>query len=215
MKNNKGRPKSVEDQKLKEMALQIKTKHKGQKLSFLMLEKETGISRNTWKRRISDYIQELNAPIMQSNEQSDLDIYFPDIEELFSSNNNSKEKIVQELHAIIETLRSVYLENKELKKKAKNINKLETTVQKQKLQLDKLKHQVLHYENLYKTLVVSSAFPHLREEKAIQSNLLDFKKEIVTNTNVAQQHLKKIFADPRNEAQKEDKLKGMFPNLFT
>ncbi|MEO2205029.1 hypothetical protein ABGV42_14945 [Paenibacillus pabuli] len=213
MKNNKGRPKTIEDQKLKEMALQIKTKHKGQKLSFLMLEKETGISRNTWKRRIADYIQELNAPIMQSYEQSDLDIYFPDIEELL--NNNSKEKIVQELHAIIETLHSVYLENKELKRKAKDLNKLETTVQKQKLQIDKLKHQVLHYENLYKTLVVSSAFPHLREEKGMQSNLLDFNKEIYTNTNVEQQHLKKSFADPGSEAQKEDKLKEMFPNLFT
>ncbi|URJ39959.1 hypothetical protein [Paenibacillus polymyxa] len=215
MKNNKGRPKTVEDQKLKEIALQIKTKHKGQKLSFLMLEKETGISRNTWRRRISDYIQELNTPIMQSTEQADVDIYFPDIEEIFSSNNNSKEKIAQELHAIIETLRSLYLENKELKRNAKDISKLETTVQKQKFQLDKLKHQVLHYENLYKTLVVSSAFPHLREEKAIQSNLLDFNKDIYTNANVEQQHLKKTFADPRSEVQKEDKLKEMFPNLFT
>ncbi|MDN4089441.1 hypothetical protein [Paenibacillus polymyxa] len=215
MKNNKGRPKTVGDQTLKEMALQIKTKHKGQKLSFLMLEKETGISRNTWKRRISDYIQELNTPIMQSTDQADVDIYFPDIEEIFSSNNNSKEKIVQELHAIIETLRSLYLENKELKRNAKDISKLETTVQKQKNQLDKLKHQVLHYENVYKTLVVSSAFPHLREGKAIQSNLLDFNKDIYTNTNVEQQHLKKTFADPRSEAQKEDKLKEMFPNLFT
>ncbi|MFD7523276.1 hypothetical protein [Paenibacillus chitinolyticus] len=214
MKNNKGRPKTIEDQNLKEMALQIKTKHKGQKLSFLMLEKETGISRNTWKRRIARYIQELNTPIMQSTEQADEDIFFPDIEELFN-NKNSKENIVQELHAIIETLRSVYLENKELKRKAKDINKLETTVQKQKLQLDKLKHQVLHYENLYKTLVVSSAFPHLREEKAIQSNLLDFNKEIYKNTNVEQQHLKKAFSDPRSEPQKEDKLKEMFPNLFT
>lgn len=215
MKNNKGRPKTVEDQKLKEMALQIKTKCKGQKLSFLMLEKETGISRNTWKRRISDYIQALNTPLIQSTEEVDLDIYFPDIEELFNNKNNSKEKIVQELHAIIESLRSLYLENKELKRNAKNISKLETTIQKQKLQLDKLKHQVLHYESLYKTLVVSSAFPHLREEQSIQSNLLDFKKEIVGNTNIEQQHLKKTFTDSRNEAQKEDKLKEMFPNLFT
>lgn len=52
----KGRPSNYSNAQLKEMALPIKNKFKGQKLTYLLLEKETEIGRNTWSRRIPETI---------------------------------------------------------------------------------------------------------------------------------------------------------------
>ncbi|USK72835.1 hypothetical protein [Peribacillus frigoritolerans] len=43
----KGRPSNYSDEQLKEMLLEIKNKFNGQKLTYLFLEKDTGIGRNT------------------------------------------------------------------------------------------------------------------------------------------------------------------------
>lgn len=215
MTNSKGRPIAVDDQKLKEMAFQVKSKLKGQKVSFLLLEKETGIGRQTWKRRISNYIEELNKPIIQQeNDLMNEDIFLPNIEEVFERNNNNKKKIIQELYSIEETLRAIYLENQELKKNTNRLSKLTALNEQQALKIDRLKSQVLHYENMYKSLAVSSAFPHLSADKDIKNNVLDFKKDVLTNTSIDQRQLQSIFKDTRDESQKEDKLKELFPDLF-
>lgn len=57
-----GRPKKISDEKLKEIALSIKHKNGRKKITFQFLQNETGIGRQTWKRRIEDYINELNKP---------------------------------------------------------------------------------------------------------------------------------------------------------
>ncbi|NOU86743.1 hypothetical protein GC102_13295 [Paenibacillus sp. LMG 31460] len=215
MGNTKGRPKVVDDLTLKEMAFQIKSKLKGQKVSFLLLEKETGIGRQTWKRRISEYINELNKPILfQETELKNEEIYLPNIEEVFERNGNNKKKIIQELYTIEETLRDLYIENQEMKNRTNNFNKQEALIEQYVLQIDMLKRQVLHYENKYKSLTISSVFPHLREENSIVHNVLDFKKDLNESVSIDQKQLKSMFKDTRNETEKEDKLRELFPDLF-
>ncbi|MDG0875562.1 hypothetical protein L3476_05070 [Paenibacillus thiaminolyticus] len=96
----KGRPSNYTDEQLKEMALDIKKKYKGQKLTYLLLEKETGIGRNTWSRRIPETIEKLNNPVPRSIGISERDdVYFPNIEQIFDLYKNDKNKIISEFYS--------------------------------------------------------------------------------------------------------------------
>lgn len=53
-----GRPETHTDAELRELAVNIKYKCKGKKITPTLLEKETGIGRNTWSRRIKSFIEE-------------------------------------------------------------------------------------------------------------------------------------------------------------
>lgn len=111
----KGRPSNYSDEQLKEMALEIKNKFKGQKLTYLFLEKETRIGRNTWCRRIPETI-ELNKPVSRSIGISESDdAYFPNIEQIFEIYKNDKNKIINELYFIETVYFELYNESKNLK----------------------------------------------------------------------------------------------------
>jgi len=55
IKKEPGRPESYTDSELKELAVKIKYKFKGKKITFSLLEQETDIGRNTWSRRLKDF----------------------------------------------------------------------------------------------------------------------------------------------------------------
>lgn len=57
------------DDQLMDLADEIKAKYKGKELTPSLLERETGIGRMTWKRRIDDYLNELNNPWFEIWEQ--------------------------------------------------------------------------------------------------------------------------------------------------
>lgn len=163
----KGRPSNYSDEQLKEMASQIKKKFKGQKLTYLFLENETGIGRNTWSRRISETIDELNKPISRTIglTESD-DVYFPNIEQIFEVYKNDKNKIINELHFIEATFIELYNEAKNLKEE---LNRRKDEGEELKLKNNEirlLREQVKHYEQLYNQLMVSCAFPHLLSKPA-------------------------------------------------
>ncbi|RNC95363.1 hypothetical protein [Lysinibacillus halotolerans] len=79
IKREPGRPQNCTNEELKQLALEIKYKNHGIKLTPSLLEKETSIGRNTWSRRMKDYINELNNPIL-TTPSSEEEIMFPSIE---------------------------------------------------------------------------------------------------------------------------------------
>ena len=51
------------------------------KITPSLLDQETDIGRNTWSRRLKDFLQELNDPILRSIPLNDSDeIFLPNIE---------------------------------------------------------------------------------------------------------------------------------------
>src|SRR5690606_2485217 len=148
MSDNKtiGRPKTISDEKLKEIALAIKHKNYGKKITFQFLQDETGIGRHTWKRRIEDYINELNKPIILPTNATLEDIYFPNIEDIFERHNNDKSKIIHELYSFEQMFRQIYQELSSLKEKMIPLEKLPDIVKKQKEELKLVEQKASHYE---------------------------------------------------------------------
>ncbi|EFV74595.1 hypothetical protein MKY20_24755 [Cytobacillus sp. FSL W8-0315] len=174
----KGRPSNYSDEQLKELALEIKNKFKGKKLTYLFLEKETGIGRNTWSRRISETIEELNKPIARSIGLSDSDdVYFPNIEQIFEIYKNDKNKIINELLFIETAFYDLYNEAINLKEELNRRKVHSEELRKKNDDIRLLREQVKHYEQLYNQLMVSSAFPHLQSQNQIKDNLIRFDKK--------------------------------------
>jgi hypothetical protein len=165
---------------------------KGANLTYKELERRTGIGRNTWSRRISKTIDELNQPILRSSENGEIDsVYFPNIHQLFEVYGKDYNKIIYELEQFQDTFYQMHKEKEEYKQKLEKLNHYETKLKEQEDQIRSLKIQKDHYEKEYKNLLVMSAFPHLREENGITDNLLDFKAHIEKHSNL--DNLKSLF----------------------
>lgn len=182
--NNRGRKSSRTDEELKLIALEIKFKRNSVKLTPSLLERETSIGRNTWSRRILDYINELNNPILTNrylNENED--IVLPSIELLFKKFENNHSELKRELISFEQLFHDTYTELQNFKKKESKFNNINEVNEKLEIKLKKQIKKAAHFEQLYNETVVSSAFIHLVENK--KSKVYKFeKKPLDMNSNL-------------------------------
>ncbi|MEK4244263.1 hypothetical protein MKZ20_02840 [Psychrobacillus sp. FSL K6-2684] len=229
-KVNRGAKKKVSDQELKELALHVKHRLGGIRINPSLLEKETGIGRMTWARRMQDTIDKLNKPVLQTLTLSDKDeVYLPNIENLFEMYGKDKNKLKNELLIIESLVYELYQSLQTSKEKVKKLSKYqeENLTLKEKLQLARDKAN--HYEILYNQITTSSSFSHLQDHIGVKNNLINFKKNIHRNTTLTDldsyfPNVKKIqeieeqeFEQRVKEKQEEnkDRLKQSFGNIFS
>ncbi|WP_419878148.1 hypothetical protein [Brevibacillus centrosporus] len=116
--NTRGKPQEWTDEQLKELALEVKYKNKGIKLTPSLLQKETNVGRNTWSRRMKDFIDELNQPAMRSHNLEDNDtVYLPSIDLIFQKHGKDKQALKNELFNIELTILKQHNELREYKEK--------------------------------------------------------------------------------------------------
>lgn len=218
-KNSRGKPQQYTDEQLKNIAFEVKHKKvKDGKLTYNLLEKHTGISRNTFSRRIADYVKELNSPILRPLELTDRDtVYFPNIEYLFEKWRGNEPKLIEELHEVEMLFFDIYNELQEYKKKGENEEKTNETLTKLKEQVETYKNKAEFYENAYKKVVVSSTFGEKREEMNIANKIINFKNnEEDTDLSNLNKKIEKVqkSLDETVKAKKVDNFKSRFSNLF-
>jgi len=168
------------DEQLMDLADEIKAKYKGKELTPSLLERETGIGRMTWKRRIDDYLRELNKPLVRDmGTNADDMILFPSIETIFTRHGYDVEshvKLVNALHELELLIQDLYKEKQQYKEQMKKYEQIKGSFEDQNKKIHDLKSQKSHYENLYNKLVVSSLEPHLRKEQGISSDIINFNE---------------------------------------
>ncbi|OXS59974.1 hypothetical protein B1A99_10630 [Cohnella sp. CIP 111063] len=168
------------DEQLMDLADEIKAKYKGKELTPSLLERETGIGRMTWKRRIDDYLRELNKPLVRDmGTNTDDMILFPSIEAIFTRHGYDVEshvKLVNALHELELLIQDLYKEKQQYKEQMKKYEQIKDSFEEQNKKIQDLKSQKSHYENLYNKLVVSSLEPHLRKEMGISSDIINFNE---------------------------------------
>ncbi|PEI85913.1 MULTISPECIES: hypothetical protein [Bacillus cereus group] len=223
---NSGRPRIFTDQELKELALEVKNRLGHVHLTYSLLEKETSIGRNTWKRRLEKTIAELNKPIYRTiGVNEDDEVYFPNIEQIFEIYKGNTTKIINTLHEFETMFIKLYEELHILKKDEQKVIHIKQIAAEKDSQIKKLKIQVEHYKNLYDQLTISSSFPHLQEKTRLKDNLLDFNANIdknssLTNFKTLFNTSKNVSKDPIELSENSDleepinKLQEMFPNFF-
>jgi uncharacterized protein YdiU (UPF0061 family) len=216
----RGPKEKLSDQQMKELALKIKNKFKHQQLTYSLLERETGIGRNSWMRRIKEYIDDLNSPITRSIGLSEGDeVYFPNIENLFEVYGQNKQKIINELHQFELLFQDMYKERHFLREKLKKLEEFSAKIEEYKNEMSRLKQQVRHYKNMYEKMAVSSVEPHLRQEYGLENNVIEFSSK--HHKSVGLKNLKDHFPPLDEIDQKQDKrsnnineLQNQFPDLF-
>ncbi|MFL0373053.1 hypothetical protein ACH0BY_03980 [Paenibacillus amylolyticus] len=216
-RTGKGRPSNYTDKQLKEIALDIKKKFKGKKLTYLLLEKETGIGRNTWSRRIPDTLETLNNPVSVSVGISENDdVYFPNIEQIFDYYKNDKNKIINELYFIETAFHELYSKVNTLKKELNQRKDYSAELKMKNDEIRLLQSQVRHYEQLYNQQMVSSVFSHLHSQNQVKHNLIQFDKN--NRKHVSLEELETFFETEGSDLSETNsslsKMEDKYRNIF-
>lgn len=217
-----GAPPKISDKDLREIALKIKHKLKGQMLTYSLLEKHSGIGRNTWSRRMKEEISSLNAPFTRPIELKDAEnVYFPQIDEMIELHNGDMKKIKNELYEYEQMYVKLYDENEKNKIALKKFSEQSEQMKVLQEQISFWKDKASIYEKLYKDAVIHSAVPHLSDKHNLSQNLLDFNrfpKENATITNLSsfyppKDNVSENGIENLDNKSSHDKLKQLFPNL--
>ncbi|WP_261377414.1 hypothetical protein [Bacillus paramycoides] len=188
VKTKRGKPQQWSDEDLKQIALEVKYKQPNRKLTSLLLEKETGIGRNTWSRRMKEFINHLNSPVHIPKLDESGIITIPSVEELFLKYGANTTELKNEIAKLLNIISDLYTDTKKLATLEEATQKMKLETEQLKEQLSKVTVQKAHYETLYNQIVAESYFPHLygQSEKLKQANV---KAEVITLPNQISQVL--------------------------
>lgn len=178
----RGKPQQWSDQALRNVALNFRLENPDKKLSPFLLERETGVGRNVWSRRMKDYIEELNLPVSQeiiklnSNE-----LVFPSVQLILDYCAGDEIKLKNELFKLQSLFMQTYSKLIKAQEKERSYDALENQMQTLKQKLNNTLEQKKHYENLYLEIVATSAYPSnfnrspLLKKHNITESLIDFE----------------------------------------
>ncbi|MEC3466349.1 hypothetical protein [Bacillus tropicus] len=188
VKTKRGKPQQWSDEDLKQIALEVKYKQPNRKLTSLLLEKETGIGRNTWSRRMKEFINHLNSPVHIPKLDESGIITIPSVEELFLKYGANTTELKNEIAKLLNIISDLYTDVKKLAILEESVPKMQLEILKLKEQLSKVTAQRTHYETLYNQIVAESYFPHLygHSEKLKQANV---KARVISLPNQTSQVL--------------------------
>ncbi|MGR6002509.1 hypothetical protein ACT7C0_06520 [Bacillus cereus] len=178
----RGKPQKWSDEDLKQIALEVKYKRPNRKVTSLLLEKETGIGRNTWSRRMKEFINHLNSPIYIPKLDESGIITIPSVEELFLKYGANTTELKNEIAKLLNIISDLYTDAKKLATLEETVPKMQLEIKQLKEQLSKVTVQKTHYEILYNQIIAESYFPHLygQSKKLKQAKV---KAEVITLPN--------------------------------
>lgn len=149
------RPQKYSDYELRNVLMSVSMNNK-KKITPSLLEKETGIKRHIWLRRMKKEIELVNKSTIFYNDDSLNDLPIPNIVNIIDKYYEDKEKLINELVWYNEKLGDAYskiLENKKLMSEIKNLNEI---LQEKDLEINELKKKCKHFETLYLELETRS-----------------------------------------------------------
>ncbi|MDW0115309.1 hypothetical protein QT711_19345 [Sporosarcina saromensis] len=177
---SRGRPKEWTNEELKQLALETKYKCHGKKLTPSLLEKETKVGRNTWTRRLKDYIDELNEPVIAAIPlSSSNETILPSVDLIFKKYDKNELALKNELLDLEILLYDFYKELQEYKEKEERYQNGQAEVQSLKDEVAKQRKRAAHYEQLYNNIVVSSVYPHLQGIQDSQIGKLNITEKLI------------------------------------
>ncbi|BDH61472.1 hypothetical protein MTP04_16020 [Lysinibacillus sp. PLM2] len=191
------------DSELKKILLEYSNKNTGV-IKYLGLEKETGISRKTWKRRMEETINNLNRKVITShNNVGSGEIPYPNFDLIIDRFLNDEKGLREALYHIQEVFIKNIEENNKLSdqvmKKDKRIDELTHEIEKLKRNLYEKKQEVNHYEKL----MIESTNPSVRKRKGISNNLIEiseFKKESAASLDL-EKEFPELFGDLDDDSE--------------
>ena len=169
------RPQKYTDDFLKEKIVEIKVQYNYQKITPTILEKETGIERTVWIKRMKAFLEEVNKP---SNMSIDFDNSFnvlPNIGEVVMANLDNKKKLLEILDSYNILMHKMWEKASMTEEALKQIEDLKATIFELEERNKRLEEEKNHYEKQYFNVTVSSTNITQRQEQGLK-NVLDLNK---------------------------------------
>lgn len=180
MKERKGRPATITDEQLKQLLMDyaINNHHKG-KITYLALEKATGVKRHVWSRRMSSEIEKLNNSELAINGDKFEEIPLPNVLDTIEKYFGNKEELIKAFVGYNDYIQSLWSKALSQQKTEDKVIKLEKSIEELQEEIKYLKENRDYYKSEYEKLSVESTYAHKRDEKKIDNVInIDNKEKI-------------------------------------
>lgn len=180
MTKKAGRPKRYSTEEMKKLLMNFVEENPNSKITYVDLEKATGIGRNTWARNMKVEIQKINEPFPVSNslEQEEKLLPLPNILELVKYHYSNQNKLFEILGHVNKSMQNLYIQAKRVQEIEQENQQLKLRVQilreeNQNYQetVNGLKEEVKHYSQAYRNIAATSTYG----DKGLK-NVFQFKK---------------------------------------
>src|SRR5690625_4342005 len=196
-----GRPKSYSEKDLKELLSEYRKKHQGT-IALSALEKETGISRKTWKRRMGNVIEELNQIItLQHSQVGDVELPLPNVDLIFDKFSDDPRGLRDAFFHLNEVIFKFYEENIDLQETVDKMNKQESKLNNIIETIEKTNHNRSNVVASNEKPMEESMNPSIRRSRGIKENLIKINKH--NKESATSLEIDKEFPELFNDIDKE------------
>lgn len=196
-----GRPKNYSEKHLKELLYEYRKKHQGT-IALSALEKETGISRKTWKRRMGSVIEELNQIItLQHSQVGDVELPLPNIDLIFDKFSDDPRGLRDAFFHLNEVILKIYEENINLQETVDRMSKQEKMLNNKIETIEKANYKLSNEVASYEKIMVESMNPSIRRRRGIKDNLIKINKH--NKESATSLEIDKEFPELFNDVDKE------------
>ncbi|WP_058829800.1 MULTISPECIES: hypothetical protein [Paenibacillus] len=159
----KGAPPKYTDKYLKDILLKYVSNNPGKKINPSRLERETGINRFIWTRRMSEQITKINQPVEQKvgTENS---YPLPNVVELVETHWNNKTGLINALAHFNEMLNALYQKAKDYESMLKQNQDLVVNLSSKEEKIKLLEHEIKLLRKQYLEVAVKSTYKTFQEE---------------------------------------------------
>lgn len=181
MKNKKGRPQSYSDEQLFEILTNFAVNHVG-KVTVSNLEKETGIHRHVWSRRMTEQINELNQPFVSIDSKKFEVVPLPNITDAVNKYLGNKTALINALNEYNNYIQALWEKAVAYEKASEREKELIRLLVEKDKEIGFLKENRDFYKNEYQKIAIESTYNHKQKEKNIKNVInIDDKKKMTTS----------------------------------
>ena len=184
MSERKGRPTTISNEELRQILMDyaINNNDKG-KITYLALEKATGIKRHIWSRRMNFEIEKLNSNDIYINGDKFEDIPLPNVLDTIEKYFGDKDKLIKAFIGYNDYIQNLWNKALSQQKTEDKASKLENEIKKMQEEIKFLKENRDYYKSEYEKLSVESTYAHKRTEKNLDNVINIADKEKISSGN--------------------------------
>jgi len=179
--SNKGRPQSITDDELRKVLLEYASKSPG-KISYLGLEKETGIKRHIWARRMKDEIRAINNKTLNIDASKFIQIPLPNVIDMIEKYFGNKDKLIEAFLVYNDYIQALWEKALKYEKGKETEIELRQKIKELESEVKFLKGNRKYYKEQYEKICVESTYASKQKEKNIKDVLkIDDGKKITSS----------------------------------
>ncbi|MBY0160200.1 hypothetical protein H0178_31255 [Cytobacillus firmus] len=164
----RGAPQKYTDKQLKDILLNYISKNPGKKINPSILERETGVNRFIWKRRMSEQIVMINEPVQLENTEIETLLPLPNVVELVETYWNNKSGLINALSHFNEMLNALNRKAKESDTILKQNQDLAANLSLKEEQIKRLENEIKLLRKQYLEIAVKSTYKTFQDEEGLE-----------------------------------------------